>query len=158
MLSADRLGERARCRRADRVSGDRALDEAAAEHARLPRWRVVEHAGLPRGHALLARDQFDLVMAVAATQPGWLRRAGRAHPHEYLEAIGHRAVDRAVADPVDVAKPDAVHPQGLARADHDAACRGIEPHHIERRARRDPKPLALADGEMRDALMRATHA
>src|SRR5690606_15192263 len=40
----------------------------------------------------------------------------------------------------------------------DTAIVGIEPHHIERRAGRDAQALALADGEMRDALMPAEHA
>ena len=48
-------GARARHRR-----GDRAADEAAAEHARLALGRVVEHAGLAGRHAVLAVDQFDL--------------------------------------------------------------------------------------------------
>src|SRR5262249_44042391 len=67
-------------------------------------------------------------------------------------------IERAIADPVDVAQDDAVHPQRLARADHDAARRGIEPDDIKRRARSNLQSLALADGEMRNALMMAEHA
>src|SRR6202012_4525009 len=62
-------------------------DEAAAEHARLPRWRIIEHAGLSGRDAFFARDQLDLVTTVRAAQPGRLRRAGRAHAHEQFEAV-----------------------------------------------------------------------
>ena len=55
-------------------------------------------------------------------------------------------------------KPDAIHPQRLARADHDAAARRIELDDIERRAGGDAQSLALADGEMNDALMPADDA
>ena len=68
------------------------------------------------------------------------------------------AIERAVADPVDVAQHDAIHPQRLARPDHDAAARGIELDDIERRAGGDAQSLALADGEMNDALMPADDA
>src|SRR5262249_55822062 len=108
--------------------------------------------------ALLARDQLDLVIAVAAAQPRGLRRARRAHAHEDLETLADGAVERAVADPVDVAQANSIHPQRLARTDPDAARRGVELHHIERMAGGDAEPLALADREMRNALMAAEHA
>src|SRR6185437_11221700 len=154
--SAHGLGERTR-----RVAGPRrrsALDEAAAEHASLARRRVVEHAGLSGRDALLARDQFDFVAAVAAAQPRRLRRARRAHPHENLETVADGVVEHTVADPVDVAKPDAIHPQRLARTDDDAVRRRVEPQHVKRLVGRNAQSLALADGEVRDALMGAEHA
>ena len=93
-----------------------------------------------------------------AAQPGRLRRAGRAHAHEHLEAIADGAVDVAIADPVDVAQHDAVHLQRLARADHDAAVGGLQPHHVKRRGGRDAEAAALADGEIGDAVVAAEHA
>ena len=125
---------------------------------RLSRRRIVEHAGLAGRNALFAGDEFDLVAAVDRAQPGRLRRARRAHAHEHLDAVADDAVERAVADPVDVTKPDAIHPQRLARPHHDAAAGRIELDDIERRAGGDAEPLALADGEMNDALMAADDA
>ena len=55
-------------------------------------------------------------------------------------------------------KTDAARAQRFARADHDAARRGVEPHDIKRRAGRDAEPAPLADGEMDDAVMAAEHA
>src|ERR1700744_6247010 len=81
--------------------GRRALDESAAEHARLPRGRIIEHAGLAGGYALFAGDQFDLITAISGAQPRRLRRAGRSHPDKNLQTIPDYAVERAVADPVD---------------------------------------------------------
>ena len=138
--------------------GGRALDKSAAEHARLPRGRIVEHAGLAGRYALLARDEFDFIAAIGRAQPRRLRRAGRSHAHENLQPVADRAIERAVADPVDVAQHDAIHPQCLARSDHDAAAGGIQPHHIERRAGGDAQSPPLADGEMNDALMPADDA
>src|SRR5882672_1407903 len=139
------------------ISRGRTLDESAAEHARLSRRRVVEHAGLARRNAFFAGNEFDFVSTVDGTQPGRLRRARRAHAYEDLDAIANDALERAVADPVDVAQPDAVHPQRLARPDHDAAAGGIELNDIERRGRGDAQPLALADGEVNDALVPADY-
>src|SRR3984957_13699451 len=109
ILSAHRFDERLRCgdfvRRAfgRHTSGGGALDETAAEYARLAGSGIVEHTGLPRGNALLARDQFDFIAAVfARAQPRRLRRTGRSHPHENLETLADRAIERAVTDPVDV--------------------------------------------------------
>src|SRR3954454_5148360 len=136
----------------------RALDESAAEDARLPGGCIVEHAGLTWRYALFARDKFDLIPAIAGAQPSRLRRAGRAHPHENLESVADRAIDRPVANPVDVAQQDAVHPQRLARADHNLAARRVQPHHIQRRAGGDTQASSLADREMHDALMSADGA
>src|SRR5205823_7123850 len=130
-----------------------ALDESAAEHARGSRRRVVERAGLARRDALFTGDEFDFIAAVDRAQPGRLRRPRRAHAHEHLDAVADHAIERAIADPVDVAQHDAIHPQRLAWADHDAAARGLQLHHVERRAGRDAEPLALPDGEIRDTLM-----
>src|SRR5262249_15461417 len=113
LLAANRLDQRLRALRAAarHSPGGRALNESAAEHARLARRRIVEHTGLAGRDALFARDQLDLVTAVAAAQPRRLRRPRRAHPHKNLKARADRAIDLAVADPVDVAKLDPVHPQ-----------------------------------------------
>src|SRR6478609_5751545 len=89
-LAADRFCERPR-RAACGLRGG-ALNEAAAEHAGLAGRCVVEHAGLSGRDALLAGDELDLVVAVRAAQPRGLRRAGRAHAHEHLEAIADGAV------------------------------------------------------------------
>jgi hypothetical protein len=102
-----------------------------------------------------AGDQFDFIAAVDRTQPRPLRRPCRAHAHEHLDAVADDAVQRTVADPVDVAQFDTIHPQRLARSHHDAAAGGIELDDVERRSRRDAQSLALADGEMNDALMPA---
>src|SRR5437763_4284175 len=72
----------------DAGRGDRALDEAAAEHARLAFGRVVEHASLPRRHAVLALEQIDLNPVRSPAQPGRLWRARRAHLHEHLVPAG----------------------------------------------------------------------
>src|ERR1700757_2546335 len=101
MLAAHSFRERPR--RVRRGLRGRALNKTAAEHTRLPRRRVIEHAGLAGGDAFFAGDQLDLVVAVAAAQPGRLRRAGRAHPHEHLEPAADRGIDVTIADPVDVA-------------------------------------------------------
>src|SRR5260370_11152375 len=138
-----------------RIFRGRALDESAAEHARLSRRRIVEHTGLARRYPVVAGDEFNLEAAVDRAQPGRLRRARRAHPHEHLDAVADDALQRAVADPVDVAQRDAVHPQRLARPHHDAAAGGIEPDDVKRRACRNAQSLALADGEMNDALVPA---
>src|SRR6202022_230097 len=127
----------------------------AAEHAGLARRCIVEHAGLAGRYALFARDELDFIAAVGRAQPRRLRRAGRSHPHENLKTIADCAIERAVADPVDVAQRDAIHPQCLARPYHDAAAGRVQPHDIERRAGSDAPSAPLADGEMNDALMPA---
>src|SRR5665213_1607143 len=158
LLSAHGLDQRRSSRRLRRALRGRARNKAAAEHAGLPRRGIVEHAGLSRSDALFAGDQFDFIAALGGAQPGRLRHPGRAHAHEYLEATADGAIEFAVADPVDIAQRDAIHPQRLARTDHDALTGGIEPHHIKRRAGSNPQPAALADGEMHDALMGADDA
>src|ERR1700731_4922640 len=69
-----------------------------------------------------------------------------------------RRVDRGVAEPIDVAQPDAAGGQRFARTDHDAARGGVEPHDIKRRTGRDAEPAPLPDGEMNDAVVMAEHA
>src|SRR5579871_1676211 len=155
LLTAHRLDQRLRLHR---TALRRALNEAAAEHARLSGGRVIEHTGLARRDTFFAGYELDLVTAVSAAQPSGLRRARRTHPHENLETPANRAIDLAIADPVDVAELNAIHPQRFARADHDAARRGIEPHDKQRRAGGDAEPSPLADREMRNALMPAQHA
>src|ERR1700733_1335474 len=163
-LSAPRLDEGLRrdgfpCRAFGRCAlRGRALDESAAEHARLARGCIVEHAGLAGGYALFAGDEFDFISAINRAEPRRLRRAGRSHPHENLQTLADRAIQRAVADPVDIAQHDAIHPQSLARADHDTAAGRIQPHHVERRAGGEAQSPPLADGEMDDALVPADNA
>src|ERR1700752_3346136 len=117
ILSAHRLDERLRCGGFPScpfgrwTPGGSALDEAAAEHARLAGRCIVEHTGLPRGDALFARDQLDFIASVfARPQPRRLRRAGRSHPHENFQTLADRAIEHTVTDPVDVAQHDAIHP------------------------------------------------
>src|SRR3979490_3517912 len=75
----------------------RALDEAAAEHARLSRRRIVEHAGLAGRDALFAGNEFDLITAVDRAPPDRLRRPRRTHAHEHLDAIADHTRERTVA-------------------------------------------------------------
>ena len=77
------------------------MNKSAAEHPRLPRGRIVKHAGLAGRYALLARDEFDFIAAISRAQPRRLRRAGRSHANENLQPVADRAVERAVANPVD---------------------------------------------------------
>jgi hypothetical protein len=147
------LHGRRSCRR------DRALDEAAAEHARLALGRVVEHAGLSRRHAILAGNEVDFDAPACPAEPRRLRRPRRTNLDEdVLPARAKRLVDAALAQPIDIAQPHPAGAQRLARPDHHPARRGIEPHHIQRMARGDAEPAPLADGEMDDAGMRAEHA
>src|SRR5206468_6474630 len=118
----------------------------------------VDNAVLAGCNDHLAGDEFDLIPAVDRAQPGRLRRARRAHAHEHLDAVADDAIQRTVADPVDVTKANTIHPQCLARPHHDAAAGGVELDDIERRAGGDAEPLALADGEMNDALVTADDA
>src|SRR3954463_14557170 len=101
-LFASGLQQRLRFgRRTGGAMRNRARDKAAAEHARLPRWRIIEHAGLAGRNALLAANQFDLVAATYRAQPCRLRRAGGTHAHENLKAVANGLTQRTVADPVD---------------------------------------------------------
>src|SRR5450631_1832134 len=82
----------------------RALDEAAAEHARLANAGVVKDAGLAGRNAILAVHEINLVTAVRGREPAGLRRPGRTHLHEYLApVISEHLFDAALADPIDVA-------------------------------------------------------
>src|SRR5258708_16421189 len=114
---------------------------------------MVEHAGWAGRYAVFAGDEFDFITAAGRAQPRRLRRAGRSHAHENLKAVADRAIERAVADPVDIAQHDAIHPQCLARADHDAAADSVEPQHIQRRIGGDAQSSPLADAEMNNSLL-----
>ena len=104
-----------------RDRGGCSRDDAAAKHPGLARGRIVKGASLSRRDAVLAGEQFDLDIAGAAAQPRRLWRPGRAHFHVNLGAALHRLIERAVAEPVDLAELNAARAQRLARADHDAA-------------------------------------
>src|SRR5882762_3979543 len=138
-LAAHHLGERWRRYILHPCPGNlprgRTPDESTTEHARLSRRRIIEHAGLARRNALFAGDELHFITTIDRAQPGRLRRARRARAHEHLDAGADDAIERAVADPVDVAQLDAIHPQRLARTNHDAAAGGFEPDDIERRGR-----------------------
>src|SRR5947209_5975877 len=60
--------------------------------------------------------------------------------------------------PVHLAQLNPAGAQRLARADHDAALRGVEAHDVERMSGGNSEPAPLADGEMDDAGMGAEHA
>src|ERR1700704_1881055 len=62
----------------------RALDDTAAEHARLAGLGIIEHAGLTRRYPILTGDQLNLDAADAMSQPSRLRGSGRANLDEYL--------------------------------------------------------------------------
>src|SRR6185295_167874 len=139
--------------------GDRALDEATAENARLAVGRIVEHAGLARGHSVLASNEIDLDALACPAQPRRLRRPGGADLDEHLLPAGAQGlVDASLAQPIHIAQPHPAGAQRRARPDHDPTRRGVEPDHVKRMARGDAEPAPLADGEMDDAGMRAEHA
>src|SRR6478609_6056393 len=139
--------------------GDRALDEATAENARLAVGRIVEHAGLAWRHSVLARKEIDLDALACPAQPRRLRRSRGADLDEHLLPAGAQGlVDASLAQPIDVAQPHPAGAQRRARPDHDPARRGVKPDHIKRMARGDAEPAPLADGEMDDAGMRAENA
>src|SRR5262249_57979059 len=129
---------------ADFFAGRRhAFDEAAAEPPRLAPAGVVEHARLAGRDALFAIDQFDLDGTVRGTEPGRLRRPRRAHLDEHVApaAVSGRAIRNwTIAEPVHVAQPHAHGAQRVARSDDHARPLGLEPHHVERRARRAGEP------------------
>src|SRR5215831_19245881 len=137
------------------------LDEAAAEHPRLAPAGVVEHARLAGRDALFAVDQLDLDGTVRGTEPGRLRRPRRAHLDEHVApaAVSVRAIRNwTIAEPVHVAQPHPHGAQRVARTNDHARPLGVEPHHVERLARRDAEAAALADREVHDAAMTAEHA
>src|SRR5262249_34891100 len=137
----------------------RAWDEAPAQHPPLPSGGVVEHGGLARRDAVLAVEEVDFDARPSPTQPCRPRRPRGAHLDEHLvPARAQRVVDGVLAQPIDLAQPHPAGAQRLARPDHHAARRRIEPHHIERMAGGDAEPAALADGEVDDAGMSAQQA
>src|SRR4249919_122394 len=139
--------------------GDRALDEATTEHARLAVGRIVEHAGLAWGHSVLASNEIDLDALACPAQPRRLRRPGGADLDEHLlPASAQGLIDASLAQPIHVAQPHPAGAQRRARPDYDPARRGVEPDHVKRMARRDAEPAPLADREMDDAGMRAENA
>src|SRR5579862_7380682 len=154
LSSGGQIGGRALRRRRGNGGGD----DAAAQHTSLAFGGIIEDASLAGRHAILARDQFDLdgAMGVEA-QPRRPRRPRRANLHKDFGTPFHRLADGAVAEPIDIAEPDAARAQRFARTDHDPARGGVEPHDIERRAGREAETAALADGEMDDAVMMAQH-
>src|SRR5262245_59852394 len=95
-----------------------ALDEAAAEHTRLPRWRIIEHAGLPRRDAFFAVDELNFVVTIDPAQPSRLRRAARTDFDEHFETTRDRLIERAVTEPIHLAQDDAPDVQCLTRT-HD---------------------------------------
>src|SRR5665811_542871 len=85
----------------------RALDEAAAEYARLALAGIIKDAGLAGRNAVLAVHQFDLVAAVGGHEPAGLRRPRRTYLHEHLApVVGERFFDTALPDPIDIAQHD----------------------------------------------------
>src|SRR6516162_11246339 len=121
-------GRGAACARGQRRCGYGAADKAAAENARLPLGRVIENAGLAGRHALLALNEVDLNAGCAAAEPCGLRRPGRAHLHEHFVPAGtKRAIDAALAKPVDLAQPYAAGAQRLTRSHHHAPRGSVEP-------------------------------
>src|SRR6516162_10392333 len=149
-------------RRLSGVSGarqrHRAVDDPAAEHARLALGRLVEDAGLSGGNAGFTADQFDFKTIGTAVQPGSLWRARRADLDVDFAMTADRFVDRAIAQPVHIAQANAAGPQCFARANHNPAQRRIETHDIERRTAGNAKPAALTDGKMNNAPMAAEYA
>src|SRR6185503_812783 len=141
-LAAHHRGCRARVAGGTTIAGrNRALDESAAQHTRLPLTRIIENAGLAGRHAMLAIDQLNLATVCAVPQPGGLRRAGRPDFHEDFAAIvGQRLLERSFADPVD-----------------DTPLLGFKTHDIERRAGSNAKSAPLTDSEMNNAGMRTKH-
>src|SRR5271165_415889 len=85
---------RARLERGFSRGGNCAADEAAAEHPRLARRRVVENASLAWRYAHLAVDEIDLDAVGAPAQPCRLRRPRGAHLDEDLvPAHAQRMID-----------------------------------------------------------------
>src|SRR5579863_10367890 len=115
LSSGGQIGGRALRRR----RGDGGGDDAAAQHPSLAFGGVIEDASLAWRHAILARDQFDLDGAMGAeAQPRRPRRPRRANLHKDFGTPLHRLADRAVAEPIDIAEPDAARPERFVRTDH----------------------------------------
>ena len=74
-----------------------------------------------------------------------------------MPACTQRAINCALAEPVDLAQPHAARAQRLARTDHDAACCRVEAQHVERMAGGDAEAASLPDGEVDDAVVAAEH-
>ena len=138
----------------------RALDEAAAEHARCPDAAVVEHAGLAGRDALLARD---------AVRPRSRPRRSRRHA-----GCGGR-VERTRTN-ISMPSPTPRRARRRRSSSRRAArcgpsrsasrgpttTRRLRRHRAARQtavaAGSDAEALALADGEMDDAVVAAEHA
>ena len=91
-----------------------------AQHPRLPLARLIDDAGLPRRHALLAVDQFDLEAIRRPVEPARLRWPRRAHLDVHLAPpVRERIVQRAAADPVHITQAHAHGAQPGARTDDD---------------------------------------
>src|SRR5690606_23626400 len=109
-------------------------------------YTVVDDTGLTGGNPLLRAGQHDLHTFRVAAQEGRARLARRAHAHGHLQALGRQVVERRGAEPVDVAQPDALGAEHLARADDDAALLRIELEDEQRLADRQAETAPLADG------------
>src|SRR5262249_26733912 len=94
--------------------GDGAGDNSAAEDTTLALRRLIEDAGLTRRHAVFTVDQLDFKTIIATVQPGGLWRARRAGFDIDFTAIADRLIDGAIAEPVDIAQPNATGAQRLA--------------------------------------------
>src|SRR5215472_4527026 len=133
-------------------------DDPAAEHARLARRGLIEHAGLSGRHAVFTLDQLDFKTIGVAAEPSGLWGARRADLDMDFGMIADRFLDCAIAEPVYVAEPNATGPQRFARADQYAARRRVETYDIEWGTGGDAKPPPLTDSEVNNAVMAAEHA
>src|SRR5581483_12501356 len=86
------------------------------------------------------------------------RRPRRAHAGEDFEPLPGQFGEPPVADPVDVAKKEAVRGERLARADDDTPARGVEMNDVERLPDGDADAAALPDRIADDAVVAAEHA
>src|SRR3954471_8893059 len=138
-------------RRSQKGASDRlARDPGAAKHFVAP----VEHRGLSRrdpkrglaqAHAHVSAGQgLDLRRQGFATMAD-LHFAGRTRPRRLRYPAGRARAKRAPR-------------RLLAGADDDALARSVEGRDVERKATRDPQPLALPDGEAVHAVVVAEDA
>ena len=74
-----------------------------------------------------------------------------------LGAYAHGASELRNTDPVEALGAQGSRGQFGICSDGDAVAGGIDVEHVERRRRSDTEPLALADGEVGDALVAAKH-